>query len=421
MLKRISLETMDGYEFQKFVANLFKKLGFKNVKVGPPTADGGIDISMEQRSHVGPVKFIVECKHHPERSIGRPVVQKLHSAVMHTPVLDKGIIATSGHFSNQAIKYAEEVGIELIDINKLKELARKVRLSLEVKPSLLIDNCFPISSRSKVIDELFSFLQSDLIGFSKDSANIKEVGLMLLPSYMVDYSMNATFSTSVGVIHSIDDRSTLFLSGDKGEPIKPIITDPLLSQRHKISELDEGDLKEVKLTRKAQFVMTHKEMKGIAVSVLRKLYTKTVSYYGANNVHYTKTCTPRKRNITLMDIKRVYLPIWNIAFSILKKEYAVLGTENPYKLNVLPSYMLKVPEAWGVTTYPDNCMICSRDMEKKKYVCNECGLITCDKDSFECKLCGKMVCREHTAFKRKFLILRDKYCHRCAKSEGIIS
>lgn len=412
---------MDGYEFQKFVANLFKKLGFVNVKVGPPTADGGIDISMEQRTDIGSICFIVECKHHPRSTIGRPVVQKLHSAVMHTPVLDKGIIVTSGRFSSQAIKYAEEVGIELIDIEKLKELGRKVEMSIETKPSLSIENCFPIFEKTELVEKLLSFLQDDLRGFNKDFVKLKEIGLRLLSSYMVDYSINATFSTSVGVIHSIDERSTIFLSGDKGEPIKPIITNPLLPQRYNISELDEEDLKRVRLLGKGQFIKSHKEIKGITIEVLRKLYTKTVSYYGANNVHYTKTCIPRKKDITLTDMKRVYIPIWNTIFSILKNKYTIIATENPYELNVLPSSMLYIPEASDFKLYPDSCMICSRDMKDGKYVCNECGRITCHKDSFECKLCGKVICREHTIFKRKFLILHDKYCPQCAESEGIIS
>jgi len=412
---------MDGYEFQKFVANLFKKLGFVNVKVGPPTADGGIDISMEQRTDIGSICFIVECKHHPRSTIGRPVVQKLHSAVMHTPVLDKGIIVTSGRFSSQAIKYAEEVGIELIDIEKLKELGRKVEMSIETKPSLSIENCFPIFEKTELVEKLLSFLQDDLRGFNKDFVKLKEIGLRLLSSYMVDYSINATFSTSVGVIHSIDERSTIFLSGDKGEAIKPIITNPLLPQRYNISELDEEDLKRVRLLGKGQFIKSHKEIKGITIEVLRKLYTKTVSYYGANNVHYTKTCIPRKKDITLTDMKRVYIPIWNTIFSILKNKYTIIATENPYELNVLPSSMLYIPEASDFKPYPDSCMICSRDMKDGKYVCNECGRITCHKDSFECKLCGKVICREHTIFKRKFLILHDKYCPQCAESEGIIS
>lgn len=99
---------------------------------------------------------------------------KLHSAVMHTPVLDKGIIVTSGRFSSQAIKYAEEVGIELIDIEKLKELGRKVEMSIETKPSLSIENCFPIFEKTELVEKLLSFLQGDLRGFNKDFVKLEE-------------------------------------------------------------------------------------------------------------------------------------------------------------------------------------------------------------------------------------------------------
>jgi len=420
---------MDGYQFQKFVANLFKKLGFENVKVGPPTADGGIDVSMEQRTDIGSVQYIVECKHHPETSIGRPVVQKLHSAVMHTPVLDKGIIVTSGHFSNQAIKYAEEVGIELIDIEKLKELANKVGLSLETKTLLLIDDCFPISKKAEVINKLYSFLQDDLIsflkddliGFNKDLVKVEDIGLRLLSSYMVDYTVDATFSTSVGIIHSINETSTVFLGGSRGEPIVPSITQSLLPLRYKISELNEENLKGVKIVEKGDFVKNYKEIKEKAKETLRRIYTKTVSYYGANNVRYTKTCVPRKKDVTLADVKRVYLPVWSFGFSVLKNKYIVVGTETPQKLNILPSNLITVQESSGIKVYPNNCMICSRDMKDEKYVCNECGTIVCSKDSSICKICEKVICKEHTISKRKFLILSDKYCPQCAKSEGIIA
>lgn len=411
---------MDGYEFQKFVANLFKKLGFVNVEVGPPTADGGIDISMEQRTDISTVRFIVECKHHPEGTIGRPVVQKLHSAVVHTPVLDKGIIVTSGHFSSKAIQYAEEVGIELIDIEKLTELARKAEMLIQTKPSLSIENCFPTSKKTELVGKLFSFLQVDLNGFNKDYAKVEEIGLKLLSSYMVDYSIEATFSTSVGVIHSIHEKSSLFLTGDGGEPINPIITNPILPMRYNISELNEDNLKEVKLLERGRFVKSYKEIKESAIEILRQIYTKTVGYYGANNVYYTKTCVPKKKHIALMDVKQVYIPVWNIIVSILKSKYLIVGTENPQKLNVFPSKLIVVKETSGIQPYPDNCMVCFKPMEDKKYLCNECGMIVCSNDIFTCKKCGKLICEKHVISKRKFLIFSDKYCPPCAKSEGII-
>lgn len=42
---------------------------------------------------------------------------------------------------------------------------------------------------------LFSFLRSDLIGFSKELVGIESIGLELISSYIVDYSIDATFST----------------------------------------------------------------------------------------------------------------------------------------------------------------------------------------------------------------------------------
>ena len=412
---------MDGYEFQEFVASLFKKLGFVRVKVGPPAADGGIDISMEQRTDIGSISFIAECKHHPKSTIGRPVVQKLHSAVMHTPVLDKGIIVTSGRFSSQAIKYAEEVGIELIDMEKLKELAGKAGLSVQTELSLSIENCFPISEKAKIVEELISFLQSDLKGFNKDSTKVEEVGLKLLPSYLIDYFINATFSTSVGIIHSVTETSAMFFSGSSGKPLVMTITQPLLPLRDDISELNQGDLKGIKILEKEEFAKNYKEIKEMAKQVLRQVYTKTVSYYGANNRRYTKTCTPRKKEITLIDVARVYLPILSFRCSVLENRYSVVGIEALHELNVLPSSVITIPESSGTKAYPDNCMICSKDMKQDKYLCNECGIIVCDKCSSKCKACGKVICKEHTISKRRFLIFSDKYCRQCAELEGIIS
>lgn len=413
----ISLESMDGYEFQKFVTSLFKELGFKNVKTGPLGPDGGIDITMEQESDVGLIEFIVECKHHPESSIGRSVVQKLHSAVAHTPNLDKGIIVTSGHFSRQAHKYAEEVGIELINIEKLKELAKKAKISLEMKDTLLIDNCFPLPEKSKIISNFLDFLLNDLKGLNTDAFKMEALKLRLLSSYMIDYTIDATFSTSVGIIHTINETSVIFLENG-GQRIDTSITEPLLPLRQKITALTDREIKGIELEEKDEFTLNNKEVKGKAIQVLRNIHTTNVSYYGANNRRYTKTCTPRKKDITINDIERVYLPILMYFFSILSKKYVTIGVEGVQGTYIIPTQMFAVYGDSGFEKYPVNCNICSEIMDNK-FVCNECGVIVCKRHKSECKVCKNFFCKNHIISKRKFLILSDKYCSKCAIKEGI--
>src|SRR5262249_49373856 len=64
---------------------------------------------------------VVECKHWPDGTVGRPAVQKLHSAVL-TANSRQGAIITTGRFSKEAENYARNLGdvtIGLIDASKL--------------------------------------------------------------------------------------------------------------------------------------------------------------------------------------------------------------------------------------------------------------------------------------------------------------
>lgn len=417
---------MDGYQFQRLVANIFKRQGFLSVKVGPKGADMGIDITMKQKAGMNlTVGFAVQCKHHPKGVISRPVVQKLHSAIVVSPNVDKGLIVASGHFSEAAIKYAEKIGIELIDGDKLIELGKQVGIPVLYEKRLPIaENCFRISDRSQVIENVVKFLASDLKGFNEQMFKVDKIGLRLIPTYMVDYYINAVFSTSVGVIHSIGDRSSIFFLGDIGNLVHPIVTEFLLDTKWTISTFNEKSLKDVEVIQRRKFEKSFEEIKEIAIDSLIRAYSKRVSYYGRNNVRYTKTCVPKKKHITLENIKRVYFSPWDIIFSLKDRKYVIGALENselpssPFK--VLPSNFVDLKEETGLEKYPEKCMLCSKELKHDKFFCNDCGKITCNKDSFECKVCGKIICREDTIFKRKFLILKEKYCTDCARSKGIL-
>lgn len=106
-----------------------KAHGFKNVKVTPATNDGGKDIIAKKNGY----KYVIECKKY-KGCVGRPVVQKIHSAAIISGAT--GMIMTTGYYSKQAIIYAKKRGVILIDRGELgkfnKSLKRKSPKTLNV-------------------------------------------------------------------------------------------------------------------------------------------------------------------------------------------------------------------------------------------------------------------------------------------------
>lgn len=77
--RTIHLDMIDGFEFERACADIFSGAGWGRVERIGGVADGGRDLIIHGDDGR---KTIVECKHQPNSSIGRPIVQKLHSAVM---------------------------------------------------------------------------------------------------------------------------------------------------------------------------------------------------------------------------------------------------------------------------------------------------------------------------------------------------
>jgi restriction system protein len=330
--------------------------------------------------------------------------------------MNKAIVVTSGHFSSDAIQYAEDVGIELVDINKLKDLAKQIGLTLHDESKLLVDNCFPISDQSVIVDNFYRFLEDDLENFDKSLVKIEEIGVQFQSTYMIDYAVHASFSTSAGV-HSIDASSSAFFSGEDGQLWKPEFTDVFMPLKNQLSEMHEEEMK-VRLLKKGEFLKSFKDIKENAKETLRMLHAKNVSYYGRNGVRYNKRCIPKKKDISIQDAKRVYMPIWNIVFSILMNKYLMVATETSGTLNIFPTSSFTLSATSILKAYPDHCMICEREL-REAYVCEECGAIVCSSDKFYCRVCGKVVCRNDLVSNRRYLIFMDRYCAKCATSLGI--
>jgi restriction system protein len=111
------------YEFQDFVAELLRAMGYFISEVAQRGPDGGIDIiAFTDPLGTRPPRIIVQVKHRPNDTVSSDEVQKLAGTLKRNS--DVGIFVTSGSFSKPAIKEARESRehIELIDFNRLISL-----------------------------------------------------------------------------------------------------------------------------------------------------------------------------------------------------------------------------------------------------------------------------------------------------------
>jgi hypothetical protein len=106
-------------DFEDAIAELYRGLGYSAVRT-PFSGDGGWDVSAIRNDE----RLLIECKHYGEgKVVGRPMLQKLHSAVI-TEGATRGVLVTTRTFSAPAYAFAEEVGLQLIDETGLAALVR---------------------------------------------------------------------------------------------------------------------------------------------------------------------------------------------------------------------------------------------------------------------------------------------------------
>ncbi|WEV47273.1 restriction endonuclease [Bifidobacterium sp. ESL0690] len=108
-------------DFEPFCADLYRRYGYR-VSVTPPTNDGGFDLKLTKDD----LTYIAECKcFDPNHHIGRPLLQKLVGANK-TQQVQGLIFITTSSYSAQAITYARECNIQLVDGNTLVTMCQKV-------------------------------------------------------------------------------------------------------------------------------------------------------------------------------------------------------------------------------------------------------------------------------------------------------
>ncbi len=122
------LVALDPYQFEEYVRDLLLLNGFKEARCTSRSNDGGKDIIATDKEGK---RVFVECKRHDENNhIGRPLIQKFHSALIDGKA-DYGLFVTTSYFNKNAIKYASDKNIKLIDARILADMIEAIELSTQ--------------------------------------------------------------------------------------------------------------------------------------------------------------------------------------------------------------------------------------------------------------------------------------------------
>ncbi|WP_436901129.1 restriction endonuclease [Halovenus halobia] len=384
------LDELSGFEFEDVMEDVFRNLGYENVRQASRTADEGRDIIMEETVDGQRRTVIVECKH--TDTVGRPVVQKLHSAVATYDGAGpkRGMVATTGRFTGPATEYTENLAesgdpypIELLDGTDLRELADEVGLDLyNGRIEILCDETLrpydPTRGPAGAVEDAFR----DVENIEAADLPDPELWVQFQPTVTVDATVNATFETSVGVIHQIRDRDQLVVDAarDGASTPPPPLARLVSSNLDQRIELDEADLCDVFTeTDVGRFGQTETEYKEYAVDHLRRKHTTTVTYTGDNNVTYNKECEPNQSDISVQSITASYVPRIRASVEFDSSTYQY-------------EYYAAGPSRWTVDDGVHRCQQCGETDSGPFTYCQNCQSINCPDHIETERLVGEPVC-----------------------------
>ena len=119
---RSKLMALDGRGFENLICKLLRTLHFE-VILARPGKDGGIDITAASSDPINGGKFLFQCKRYQQQTrIGRPVLQEFCGAAHRDKQHPRLVFVTTSSFTREAIDYASQVGIRLVDFEILRTL-----------------------------------------------------------------------------------------------------------------------------------------------------------------------------------------------------------------------------------------------------------------------------------------------------------
>jgi len=110
-------------QFERLIAEFYRRKGATVTPRGGPTADGGVDLNL---TYPTGELLIVQCKHWKSRHIGVKPLRELWG-VLDDEKADGAIFVTSAAFSAEALAFARGKRLELIDGPRLHRMRAELK------------------------------------------------------------------------------------------------------------------------------------------------------------------------------------------------------------------------------------------------------------------------------------------------------
>ncbi len=104
-----SIRDLSWQDFERYVGEAYRRLGY-TVEETSPGADGGVDLIARKDGE----KVLVQCKHWRARKVGVDKARELFGLVKAEGAAN-GVLVTSGAFTPDALEFAKQTQLDLVD------------------------------------------------------------------------------------------------------------------------------------------------------------------------------------------------------------------------------------------------------------------------------------------------------------------
>ena len=121
----LQIESLDPYEFEEWIGNLFKLQDYK-ISITPKSGDFGIDVIATKKIDGQKYSIGIQVKK-TNKPVGIQAVQEVISGLTYYG-LDRGIVATNSEFYTESAKELAEINdIELLTILDLAKIIKEIK------------------------------------------------------------------------------------------------------------------------------------------------------------------------------------------------------------------------------------------------------------------------------------------------------